>query len=463
MLPQEFLFGASLSGFQFEMGRDTASVDENTDWFNWVHDDLNVVTGIVSGDFPENGPGYWNNFKAFHDMAEESGMNSLRVGIEWSRVFPRTTSGIDMTALSEACDKSVVDHYRSIMTDIKKRGMKLMVNLNHFTLPSWCHDPIAVNRRLDMSRSGWADRETAHEFIKYALFAVECFDDLVDFWSTLNEPNIVAMNGYFSRGSGFPPSIVAPDLWKSSLENQINAHRMAYRKMKALTKKPVGVIYATIWFDGDDSREKATDLLNWKPLDAFLEESDFLGVNYYSRNVVEAVPGTPGNEDHGVDWRFLDGFGYYCTPDSFSRTGNPSSDNGWEFYPEGLYKTVSEISRRYSIPLYITENGVADEHDVYRSRYIVEHVYSIEKLVSEGCDIRGYFHWSLTDNYEWALGTSMCFGLAKVDFLTGQLIPRPSLYLYREVARSRSATRFTDLSRHEEVLEEHVEAQDGND
>jgi beta-glucosidase/6-phospho-beta-glucosidase/beta-galactosidase len=460
MIPEEFLFGASLSGFQFEMGGDREIIDENTDWFRWVHDEMNILTGVVSGDLPEDGPGYWRNFNAFHDLAEEAGMNSLRIGVEWSRIFPKPTFDVDGKSLRKVCDMNAVDHYRSIMSDIKQRGMKLMVNLNHFTLPIWCHDPVAVNRRLDLSCSGWLDKRTANEFSKYASFAAECFDDLVDFWSTLNEPNIVAMLGYFSRESGFPPSIIAPDLWNSALENQVDAHRLAYREIKKISAKPVGMLYATVWLDGDSSKERAMDLLNWNPLDSFLSESDFLGINYYSRNVVETVPGIVGDSQCPVKWKILDGYGYSCTPGSRSRSGNLSTDNGWEFYPEGLYRMASEISRRYSTPLLITENGVADAHDIYRPRYLTSHFDVIERLLDEGVDLRGYLHWSLTDNYEWALGMSMKFGLAGLDPVTGELVPRPSLYLYREIIRSRSVSRFLS-QKQQKSAEGSMEVSDG--
>ncbi|MFN6992401.1 MAG: family 1 glycosylhydrolase, partial [Fervidobacterium sp.] len=138
MFPEDFLFGASLSGFQFEMGYKTADeLDENTDWYVWVHDRENIEKGVVSGDLPEDGPGYWHNYEKVHKLAKDFGMNILRVGIEWSRIFPKSTKGIEFGSdnmlgeLDKISNKLALEHYRKIFEDIKNKGMKLFVDLNH--------------------------------------------------------------------------------------------------------------------------------------------------------------------------------------------------------------------------------------------------------------------------------------------------------------------------------------------
>ncbi|MGC9384585.1 MAG: family 1 glycosylhydrolase [Kosmotogaceae bacterium] len=442
MFRDNFLLGASLSGFQFEMGGNIA--DKKTDWYVWAKNNLNAFSGMLSGDDPECGPDYWENYEKFHQLAVEAGMNALRIGIEWSRIFPKKTYGFTSEKLSEIANYEAVNHYKKIMKDIKEKGMKLMVTLNHFTLPLWAHDPLAVNRKMDFTSPGWTDSTIVREFSKYATFVVEQFDDLVDYWSTLNEPNVVANLGYLNNNSGFPPSIVAPDLWSKAMDNQIDAHIKAYNAMKNKTDKPVGLIYATIWFDGDGTATEAFKFNNYYFLDSVNEYCDFLGINYYTRMVVKRrnEPIKIGNME--IQWDSLPGYGYSCQPNGFSRDGRITTDNGWEIYPEGLEKIIINFNERYNKKLFITENGVADSLDRYRIYYLLTHLDVVERL-AEKCNLEGYFHWSLTDNFEWPEGYSKRFGLIYVDYENKHFIPRPSYYVFREIAKNKSIIQFKGL------------------
>jgi beta-glucosidase/6-phospho-beta-glucosidase/beta-galactosidase len=442
MFRDNFLLGASLSGFQFEMGENV--VDKKTDWYVWGKNDLNAHSGMLSGDDPESGPDYWESYQKFHQLAVKAGMNALRIGIEWSRIFPEKTYGLTGEKLSEIANYDAVNHYKKIMRDIKEKGMKLMVNLNHFTLPLWAHDPLAVNRKMDFTAPGWIDSAIVQEFSKYASFVVEQFDDLVDYWSTLNEPNVVAKMGYLNNNSGFPPSIIAPDLWSKAMNNQIDAHIKAYNAMKSKTDKPVGLIYATIWFDGDEIAAEAFKFNNYYFLDSVNEYCDFLGINYYTRTVVKKRnrPIKIGNIE--IQWDSLPGYGYSCQPNGFSRDGRIATDNGWEIYPEGLEKIIINLSERYNKKLFITENGVADSLDRCRTYYLLAHLDVVEKLANR-CNIEGYFHWSLTDNFEWSEGYSKRFGLVYVDYENKCFVPRPSYYIFREIANNKSIIQFNSL------------------
>lgn len=165
MFPKDFLFGASMCGFQVEMGYAKGDLDPNTDWFVWVREPENLINGVVSGHLPEYGVGYWYNFPTIHKLASDFGMNVLRTNIEWSRIFPRPTFDVKVRVeqtestitsvqideralreLDELADKEAVEHYREIFSDMRKKGLKVFVNLVHFTLPIWLHDPIAVHK-----------------------------------------------------------------------------------------------------------------------------------------------------------------------------------------------------------------------------------------------------------------------------------------------------------------------------
>ncbi len=128
------------------------------------------------------------------------------------------------------------------------------------------------------------------------------------------------------------------------------------------------------------------------------------------------------------------GYGFSCQPNSRSIDGRPTSDFGWEIYPEGLYNVLSKFRRLYSLPMMVTENGIADEKDLWRPWYIVAHIAQIARAVSEGADVRGYLHWNLIDNYEWASGFKMRFGLAYVDYESKKRYLRPSALVFREIA-----------------------------
>jgi beta-glucosidase/6-phospho-beta-glucosidase/beta-galactosidase len=425
MFSKDFYFGASTAGFQVEMGSGKA-IDPNTDWFVWTKDKLNAENGIVSGDDPAQGCDYWYNYKTFHDLAQNAGMNMLRIGVEWSRIFPKATFEVaTLDELKAIADMEAVAHYREIMQDIKDRGIALMVNLNHFTLPLWLHDPIKVNREKDMSCAGWVDERSIHEFEKYAEFMVTQIDDLVDMWSTQNEPNVVAMP-YNSIQMGFPPCIVAPDLKEKVLHNEALAHNAGFDAIKRHSSKPVGCIYAMGLPTGDEKAVKdaiAFELSRY--LDKVQEKMDFLGLNYYSRSAVLKE----------ADGRVsaLPNYGQGCKPNDFSADGRITSDFGWEFYPEGLYNTLKLLHEKYGVDLYVTENGTADSKDGVRQIYLTSHMNMVEKLIEDGVPIKGYLHWSLVDNFEWASGYGQRFGLIHVNYETKKLTPRGSYFIMKDI------------------------------
>ncbi len=261
-LSKGFLFGFSTAGFQHEMG--FAGSEYDSDWFRWVHDPENILAGIVSGDMPENGPGYWDLFKSDHDMAWSLGMRAARIGIEWARIFPKPTTQVkvqveedkdgvkrvvveerDLRRLDELANRSAVERYREILGDWKVRGGFMIANLYHWPLPLWIHDPIAVRKSgPEAAPPGWVSRSTVVEFAKYAAYMAWKLDDLVDMWSTMNEPNVVWSLGYFWIRSGFPPGYLDLRSMMNVRKNLLEAHARAYENIKVYSRKPVGVIYA---------------------------------------------------------------------------------------------------------------------------------------------------------------------------------------------------------------------------
>src|SRR5262245_27137612 len=206
--PEGFLWGTAISGFQSDMGVG-APDDLDTDWWVWVRDPANIAAGRVSGDLPENGPGFWNFYlRDAKNVRRKLRGNAFRMGIEWSRIFPTSTASVDISGgitpavlaqLDALADQSAVAHYRDVFTTLWTQGLQPMVTLNHFSLPLWVHDPIEVRDAFasvdplvgpvppGIARGGWLDPAIVDEFTKFAAYAGWKFGDLVDLWVTLNE------------------------------------------------------------------------------------------------------------------------------------------------------------------------------------------------------------------------------------------------------------------------------------
>ncbi|SMD30897.1 beta-galactosidase BgaS [Picrophilus oshimae] len=459
MVDKNFKFGFSECGFQFEMG--LSNPDMNSDWYIWSNDKRNIAEHYVSGDLPQNGVAYWDLYEKDHDIASSLGMNAARLGIEWSRIFPESTESVDIDVeyngddivsteisidtvkeLEKLANNDAVKHYREMFGDFKSRGKFLIINLYHWTIPSWLNDPSKQDYSGRRAIGGCFNNKIIVEFAKYAGYISYKFNDLADRWSTMNEPNMVyegcsidhSNNGISKRKKKFA-----------------EGHARAYDAIKTFSKKPVGVIFANgdiqslnndleleedvkffrrysffdsiirgdlSWyreFAGDDGSEKRHDMVN---------KVDWLGLNYYSRDVVSRNNGS---------WEMVKGYGHYCGDMEKSRDGRSVSDTGWEIYQDGIYNIIKDYWKRYKIPITITENGIADSNDRYRSMYIISHFGNIERAIEDGAKVDGYYHWALTDNYEWASGFSKKFGLVVVDMKTKERHVRPSALIYREI------------------------------
>jgi beta-galactosidase len=480
--PKRFMWGISMAAFQYEMGGSKESVDPNSDWYVWLHDEKNIESKIVSGDLPENGPGYWDLYEIDHGWAEWMGLNTWRMNPEWSRIFPRSTREVKVSVDSDGegvkeveiteqslrkldalANKQAVKHYGKIFRDLKERGMKLILNLYHWPLPTWIHNPIVVrDTGLKEGPRGWFDEETVVEFAKFAAYIAWKFHDTVDMWSTLNEPNVTWSIGYL--GGNFPPGLMDVNAVERVSFNLVQAHARAYDQIKRIVgrRARVGVIYATSpaepLTDSDEDRKAAEACdeysTKWffravvngvlKRGSAMGEEVkrrdlgnrvDWIGVNYYTRNVVK-------HTDNPPYFKAESNYGFACQPGSMSAAGRPTTETGWEIYPEGIRKALN-IYREYEKPLIVAENGVADSRDRHRTWFLVSHLHNLLKTIREdGLNVIGYLHWSLIDNLEWASGFSKRFGLIYVDMNTKRRHPRPSAYVYRDIVVSNAIPEY---------------------
>ncbi|MFL5840905.1 MAG: family 1 glycosylhydrolase [Thermoleophilaceae bacterium] len=448
-LPKGFLWGVATAGFQGDMGP-RAPNDPNSDWWAWVRDPDNISKKRVSGDLPENGPAQWTHYKQDVALARKKlNANAFRFSIEWSRIFPNTTEGATTKGeLDAIADQSALRHYRAELSAIRKAGMTPFVTLQHFTLPIWLHDPIAARNAFaaigpddppPAGAGGWLDPRTEREFAKYARYVAGKLGDLVDYWAPINEPNVVAVQGYLNVegvfASWYPPGAFNYSAVVEALMAQARGNAGAYDAIRAADPTSrVGLVEHIIAFraarGGQRSDRRgaahADYLFNRTFLDAAIKgdydanangvidageghpelahKADFVGINYYRPGLVTGLPQPLSKNIPLYD---------FIPKVEFARSECPHgcSDLGWRIEPAALRGIIPVIAQRYRLPLYITENGIADARDSRRAAYIRAHIRAVREAVRAGSDVRGYFYWSLEDNLEWADGYAPKFGL----------------------------------------------------
>jgi beta-galactosidase len=480
--PKGFQWGVASAGFQSEMGQGRW-IDRGSDWWAWAHDRKNIEDGVVSGDRPENGPGFLVRYKSDVDLAANRlHQKAFRFGIEWSRVFPRSTRGVHgLKELDEIADHRALRRYRAILERIHARGMTPWVTLNHFTLPHWTHRVLAMRGAFARTGAddppptgfgprGWLDRATVGEFRKYADYMAWKLGDLVDDWMTINEPVVLTANGYVNLpgvASGFPPGATNFPAARLALLNLMDANAAAYSAVKAHDPHArVGIVQNMVAFTPADpgsandvrGTRHADYIFNRLFLDAAVKgyrdtnvdgkvsaperhpklagRADFIGVNYYFRGRVTGLGGSITKSIPILDFLPATTYRSPAAPDAPECPTTCSGDHGSEIYPHGFRKVLAEAGG-YGLPVVVTENGIGTSDDAQRRAYLKSHLRAMRNAMrSREADVRGYFQWSLTDNLEWNLGYGQHFGLYGFDPRTLERRERASARLYAGIARS---------------------------
>jgi beta-glucosidase len=394
--PEGFLWGAATSAHQVEGN------NKNNDWHQWEQQG-HILDGQVSGKACEHYFRYEEDFT----LAAEMGNNAHRLSLEWSRIEPRAGE----------FDLDQVLHYRRVLEALKKRGLKTMVTLWHFTLPVWIAE-----------RGGWKSSETRHHFIRYAEFIARELGDVIDIWLTINEPMIYLSQTY---GTGaWPPG--QKNIWYflRAFLNLTRTHKQVYRRLHRILdtnteRIKVGIAKNVVTYE-PYRRYSEIDALFIRIMDRLFNHQfflwtrghhDFIGINYYFH--------------YRIKYRPTKATQFFFEVHTENRE---VSDLGWEIYPSGIFEAIMSFSR-YKLPIYITENGIASADDGKRPRFLVSMIKEIYHAIKAGADVRGYFHWSLLDNFEWEKGFAGRFGLIAVDFRTQKRTPRRSYYVYQDICR----------------------------
>ncbi len=467
--PNGFKWGTAIAGFQVDMGCPTLPPeqceDRNSDWYTWVstpalQEDENTH---LSGQPVSNGPGHWELYAEDYARARsELSSNALRLSIEWSRIFPTSTVGVEgHEALRAIASASAIEHYHQQFAELKKQGLTPLVTLNHYTLPAWIHDAVGCHQNLaTCERKGWVDREgTVREIAKYAGFVAKEFGAEVDLWATLNEPMAVVLPGYIfpsAERTNPPGRMFEFAAAKTVMHALIEAHARMYDAVHAHDVQDadgngksaeVGVVYAMVPVRPKDPENRLDQIAAknvfylWNTaflnavvkgdFDANLDRKavhrddlagrmDWLGINYYTRATVQGTETASFPE---------------LSPLS---NFNPLDVSPWENYPRGLYEMAME-AKAYGVPAYVTENGTADvPKESGGLDYLVPHVTWLQRAIRDGADVRGYFWWTLVDNYEWNHGMSMRFGMFAVDETqaTKPRTARPIAGVYQRIAKA---------------------------
>lgn len=407
------MWGASTSSHQVEGG------NRNSDWWAW-EEAGGTFDGSRSGDAAQ-----WWDGRAEEDLerAAELGHTAHRLSLEWSRIEPEPGR----------LDEAAFERYEAILSHARRLGLGLMVTLNHFTLPAWL-----------AAQGSWLAPGIEARFGAYARACGERLGRHVDLWATLNEPDVLALSGYAERR--WPPASGSLRAWLAALRAMLRAHAAGYAALKgAQPATPVGIVLNMPILDPASgwpsdrfvarlqerafNREILAALRNGRlPLSrrrapGLTGAFDFIGLNYYGRYAVRF-----DLTNAAELW------GRHVQPDTI-RTDATDWGQPW---PAGLTRQLVRLAK-LRVPLYVTENGIGTDDDDLRTRYLVSHVAAVRNAIAAGADVRGYFHWSLVDNFEWAEGWSVRFGLIGLDRQTQERTIRDSARRYERICRSNGA------------------------
>lgn len=381
--PDGFVWGTATAAHQIEGG------NVNNDWWEFEHD---PASGCAepSGDACDSFNRYPDDIGRVADL----GFGAYRFSLEWSRIEPEEGE----------FSRVALDHYRRVVATCREGGLLPVVTFHHFTHPRW------------LARAGtWEAPHAPDRFARFCSRCADHFGDLIGMAATFNEPNVVATMGW--RHGLFPPRVRDRDRRARVNDALVIAHR---KGGEALRSGPgsfsVGLTLSMIDYQLQSGGEEWLERIRRPSEDVFLEATegdDFVGVQTYTRTRV-GPEGSLGSEE-----------------------GVPVTQMGYEFWPEALEATIRRAWEKTGhLPVYVTENGIGTDDDSARIEYVRRALLGVQRCLDDGIDVRGYFYWSLLDNFEWVLGYRPTFGLVAVDRTTFQRSPKPSASWLGEIARA---------------------------
>lgn len=402
--PEGFLWGAATSSHQVEGGTlnnwsewekknaERLAKKAETYWQDWqqkkfpeMFDPQNYISGRACD--------HYHRYEEDFDLAKSLGHTAHRFSLEWSRIEPE----------EGRFDESEIEHYRKVLEALRKRNMEPFVTLWHWANPLWLE-----------KIGGGESHKFPFYFSRYARFVAERLGSQVNFWITLNEPTSVIAMSYLT--GDWPPRKKNPFAARKVFKNLAKAHVESYKAIHLVSAK------AKVGFANLLQSFEAYHESSW--LDKLSIE---IGAYFTNRRILNFTKGF--NDFLTVQYYFHNRFKF---PRKVRLGDKPVSDLNWEIFPAGIYFIINWL-KKYDLPIYITENGLADADDSMRAQFIKDQLYWVYKSISEGADVRGYFHWSLLDNFEWDKGFWPRFGLIEIDYKTLERKIRPSAYVYKKI------------------------------
>ncbi|HET9782412.1 MAG TPA: family 1 glycosylhydrolase [Candidatus Dormibacteraeota bacterium] len=397
--PKGFLWGTSSAAHQVE------GDNRNNEWWEWEQTPGHIANGDRSGIANDS----YNRYREDISLLREMNQNAHRLSIEWSRIEP--SEGV--------FDSKQIRHYRDVLGEMREQSIRPMVTLHHFTSPLWF-----------VRKGGWTSSDAHRAFIPFVNRVADDLGDLVDLWCTINEPSIYAAQGWIN--GEFPPGRHGDLVGQYRVtSNMHRAHELAYTAIKR--RRPdaeVGLSHHKFLF-----------------LPATPHRRDRMAAAA-ARLVTDRWPVGPGRLHRVVEatcdyigiahyWAQLCAFDPSRPQDQFVRRFNPPdgepTEMGWVSNPTWMRQVLGEL-KRYGKPVYVTENGISTADDSVRERYLTEVLANIQLSIQDGVDVRGYFYWTNADNFEWARGYTIHFGLIAVDRKTLERTIRPSGRRYAWIA-----------------------------
>ncbi len=440
--PKDFLWGAATSAYQIE-GSPLADGAGPSNWHRFCHA---ATAGPLLHENGDVACDHYHRYREDIALMKDLGLQAYRFSLSWSRILPEGRGRVNPAGL---------DHYSRLVDALLEAGIQPLATLYHWDLPAALDD-----------QGGWLHRDCAGWFADYAHRVCGRLGDRVTGWATLNEPWVVAHEGHLQGTHA--PGHACPGEVPIVSHNLLRAHGMALQAGRAAGARNLGLVVnlepkypvsdrpedlaATRRADAYMNRQYLDPVFlgrypaelaeifgaDWPefPEDDFKvigEPMDFLGINYYSRSLTRHDPAAA--------------FGQWS---SERHPTNPRTDMDWEVFPQALTDLLVDVQARYGeIPILITENGAAytdppsvvgEPQDRLRVEYLRSHLLALREAMDRGVDVRGYFAWSLLDNFEWAFGYAKRFGLVHVDFATLKRTPKASARYYSDVIRSGGAT-----------------------
>lgn len=385
-IKDQFLWGV------VNIGAQTEGNDYSNNWSAWARRDLVPQIGVANA--------YERRYREDHDLVEELGCNSMRMTIEWSRIEPK----------ENVFDDEMLNYYESVLHDLKKRNIRTVVGLWHWSIPLWCEELYGMH-----------DRRVVKKFERFAQHICTHLGQMIDHVVVINEPTVYVRSSYIAGSR--PPFVKSYMKACCVSKNLIAMHKNVYRLWKK-TYPHTSIGSAFLWNDECGAQSTIMQKIyfaikKYFSVTFFIRAlhscSDFIGINYYTSDRFffgkrEKIWGIHGTND----WH---------DPDV------------WRKFPEGLYTVLMQV-KKYHKPIIILENGKPTDsgtQDLDRQTFLEQSVMYVKKAKIDGADVRGYFHYCLCDSYEWDSGYNFKFGLVEIDRATGERVRRDSFETYKVI------------------------------